>query len=254
MSLHDFNGRVALVTGGGSGIGRATCFQLAKSGARVVVTDISLMAAQRTLRLMPGSGRHLALQMDVTQLPAVEGVIAAAREQLGEPPSLLVNSAGITGGAACHIMDEEAFDSVIDVNLKGTFLVSQAFTRALLEEPSIGNCRGTIVNVSSIEGKAGPPGHCHYTASKGGVNTLTKTCAAELAKKGVRVNAVLPGAINTPLNARLTPEDRKSVNAKIPLGRFGRAQEVAEVVVFLLSWRSSYMTGACVEVTGGLWM
>ncbi|XP_045119701.1 uncharacterized short-chain type dehydrogenase/reductase y4vI-like [Portunus trituberculatus] len=254
MAPNDFSGQVALVTGGGSGIGRATCLMLARDGARVVVTDINLEAARETLSLMPNHVDHLALEMDVTQQSAVEGVIAVAQERFGEPPSLLVNNAGIARGSLCHLMEEKDFDIVVNVNLKGTFLVSQAFIRALLKDSEAGKRAGAIVNMSSIDGKSGHEKHCQYSATKGGLVSLTKSCAAELAKKGIRVNCVLPGAIDTRMTAAVDPEMRKRQHERTPIGRTGRPEEVAEVIVFLLSWRSSYMVGACVEITGGLHM
>ncbi|XP_063879135.1 (3R)-3-hydroxyacyl-CoA dehydrogenase-like isoform X2 [Scylla paramamosain] len=252
VAVHDLTRQC--VCGGGSGIGRATCLMLARDGARVVVTDINLEAARETLSLMPNNDDHLALEMDVTQQSAAEGVIAAARERFGEPPSLLVNNAGIARGSLCHLMEEKDFDIVVNVNLKGTFLVTQAFVRELLKDSDSGKRTGAIVNMSSIDGKSGHENHCQYSATKGGVVSLTKSCAAELAKTGIRVNCVLPGAIDTRMTAAVNPEMRKRQHERTPIGRIGRPEEVAEVIVFLLSWRSSYMVGACVEVTGGLHM
>ncbi|KAK8394700.1 hypothetical protein O3P69_005882 [Scylla paramamosain] len=253
MAPDKFHGQVALVTGGGSGIGRATCLQLAKEGARVVVTSRTLQAAQETLSMLPNSTDHLALQMDVTQQRVVEGVMAAIRERFGKSPTLLVNCAGFFERAPLVEMEESSFCKAIDVNLKGTFLVTQAVTKALLDEDKEEEKegRGVIVNIASISGKTGFPGASHCAASKGGVVALTKSCAAEMARKGIRINCVLPGIIDTPMARRV---DQKEIQKRIsvnPLGRAGRPEEVAEVVVFLLSARSSYMVGACVEVTGG---
>ncbi|XP_050698835.1 (3R)-3-hydroxyacyl-CoA dehydrogenase-like [Eriocheir sinensis] len=251
-SAYSFNGRVALVTGGGSGIGRAVCQLLARDGARVVVTDINLKGAEETLQLISGSSQHLALQMDVTQKDAVEAVIAAAREKLGAPPSLLVNSAGIAKLEPFLDVKQDRLNAIIDINLKGTFLVTQAVTKALLEkEQETEGETGAVVNIASMCGKTGLKYASHYAASKGAVISLSKTCAAELAGKGIRVNCVLPGLIATPMSQLIPEKSVQSHNSKNPLGRPGRPEEVAEVVVFLLSGRSSYMVGACVEVSGG---
>ncbi|KAG0719738.1 Estradiol 17-beta-dehydrogenase 8 [Chionoecetes opilio] len=189
MALDTFKGQVALVTGGGGGIGRAICLQLARDGARVLVTDLNLEAARETLRLMAGPANHLALPMDVTQHSDVEGVIAAARDRFEAPPSLLVNCAGIADLGPFLSITKARLDKMMDVNLKGTFIVTQAVIRALLEGTQgegegegEGEGRGSVVNISSMAGKAGFPDHSHYVATKGGVIALTKSCAADMAK------------------------------------------------------------------------
>lgn len=199
-----------------------------------------------------GPKNHLALNIDVRQQSSVEGVIAASKDKFGVPPSLLVNCAGIADISPFLDITGQQFDKMIDINLKGTFLVTQVVIRALLEEgQGSGEGRGAVVNISSMAGKTGFPNHCHYTSTKGGVIAFTKACAAEVAKKGIRVNCVLPGNIATPMSAAV---DQKLVNwylDKTALRRSGNPEEVAEVIVFLLSRRSSYMVGACVEVSGG---
>ncbi|KAK8394698.1 hypothetical protein O3P69_005880 [Scylla paramamosain] len=249
MAPNDFTGQVALVTGGGSGIGRATCLQLARDGARVVVTDFNVKTASETLSLMPNPEKHLALQMDVTQQSAVQSVITTARDKYGEPPSLLVNAAGIL--ITDPSVDKTGTD-VINVNLKGIFLVTQAFTEELLRgNEGAQEGKGVIVNIASIVGKIGHPDFRYYAASKGGVITYSKSCAAEMARKGIRVNCVLPGLVDTAMTKPLSEELRQSIVDKTPLRRSGKPEEIAEVIVFLLSRRSSFMVGACVEVTGG---
>lgn len=241
-----------MVTGGGSGIGRAICLQLAQDGARVVVTDLNLEAARGTLSLLSGNENHLALQMDVTQQSTVKSVIATARDRFGEPPSLLVNSAGVPDRCSIVDLTEDKIDTVMNVNLKGTFLVTQAVTRALLKGVHEGKeGRGAIVNIGSLAGKMGAPDMTTYSASKGGVATLTKSLAAEFARMGIRVNCVLPGVIETPMSSRMPKQVLQEHLSITPLGRSGRPEEVAEVVVFLLSQRSSYIVGACLEVSGG---
>ncbi|XP_063879131.1 estradiol 17-beta-dehydrogenase 8-like isoform X1 [Scylla paramamosain] len=252
MAPCDFNGQVALVTGGGGGIGCAVCLLLAQEGAHVMVTDINLEAARQTLSKLSSPEKHLALNMDVTQQSSVEGAIAASRDRYGVSPSLLVNSAGIAHISPFLDITRPQLDKMIDVNLKGTFLVTQVVTRALLEEGrGSGEGRGAIVNISSIAGKAGFPDHSHYVATKGGVIAFTKACATEMAKKGIRVNCVLPGYVATPLTEGIDQNILKWYLNKTPLGRPANPAEVAEVIVFLLSRRSSYMVGSCLEVSGG---
>ncbi|KAG0718226.1 Estradiol 17-beta-dehydrogenase 8 [Chionoecetes opilio] len=195
---------------------------------------------------------HLALQMDVTQQSDVERVIAASRDRFERPPNLLVNSAGVLRMSPFLDETEACLDTMINVNLKGTFLVTQVFIKALLERNrGAGEERGAVVNIASTSGKVGPPLMTIYAATKGGVIAFTKSCAAEMANKGIRVNCVLPGAIATPMTADIEERLVKEFCNRNPLGRLGKPEEVAEVVVFLLSRRSSYMVGACVEVTGG---
>ncbi|KAG0727490.1 Estradiol 17-beta-dehydrogenase 8 [Chionoecetes opilio] len=190
MAPDAFNSQVALVTetrrcvpGGGSGMGRATCLQLAQAGARVVVADLSEEAARHTLSLMANPEHHLALQVDVTQQSAVERVIAAARDRYGKPPSLLVNSAGVMRTSPFLDETEARLDRVINVNLKGTFLVTQVFIKALLEgERGAVEERGAVVNIASIAAKVCPPLMASYVATKAGVIAFTKSCAAEMAK------------------------------------------------------------------------
>ncbi|KAK8729312.1 hypothetical protein OTU49_008758 [Cherax quadricarinatus] len=243
-----FGGKVALVTGGGSGIGRAVCQVLARDGARVVVADINVQGAQDTHSMLPNPGDHLALSMDVTNKDSVDSAIKAIMEKYQTPPSLLANCAGIMKSSPICEMEKNDFIDVINVNLTGTFLVSQAVVKSLLKQEG----HGVVVNIASIAGHTGIPNYSHYAASKGGVMALTKSMAGELAKKGVRVNCVLPGAINTPLIKDKSSPEVLAFIALTALGRFGQPEEVAELVAFLLSEKSSFMVGSCVEITGGL--
>jgi len=249
MSTYNFLGRVALVTGGGSGIGRACCQILAREGARVVVADLNLQSAQHTLSLLPGPQHHLALAVDVRNKSSIEAAISSARDQCGTPPSLLVSSAGVIETDLLLQVQEDSWMNMMDINLKGTFLVNQAFTKALIDSKT--DVQGVIVNIASILAKTGYKDAGVYSATKGGVISLSKSCAAELAKQNIRVNCVLPGLIQTPMSADADVAMVEGYKKITPLGRLGRPEEVAEVIVFLLSDRSSYMVGACVEVSGG---
>ncbi|XP_042241246.1 estradiol 17-beta-dehydrogenase 8-like [Homarus americanus] len=246
-----FAGRIALVTGGGGGIGRAVCRILARDGARVVATDINSKSVEETVSMLVNPGEHVALSMNVTDKASVESVVKATIDKLQAPPSLVANIAGITQDNFLLKMEERSFMDVLDVNVKGTFLVTQVVTSALVEH---GITSGSIVNLSSIMGKTGNIGQCNYGASKAAVQGLTKSSALELARVGVRVNCVLPGFTQTPMVETVPEKVQKKVLKLTPLNRFAQPEEIAEVVAFLLSDKSSFMTGSCVEVTGGLGM
>lgn len=247
-----FAGRTAVVTGGGSGIGRCTCNLFASEGARVIVADIDLEAARSTAQSLPGHSVHLAVQVDVGCSQSVKALFKVVTREYGVSPSIVVNCAGILG-AGRYLTDtpEDDFDDVVRVNLKGTFLVTQAAAQAMTS----GNIRdGCIVNVASIAAKLGIPGRTAYCATKAGVVAMTKVVAKELAAQGIRVNVVLPDTIDTPLMApgfRENTNRRAQAEARIPLGRLGRPEEVAEVIKFLCGKGSSFMSGAAVDISGG---
>lgn len=240
-----------MVTGGGNGIGRAVCRLLARDGARVVATDMDGGAAQGTINMLKGADDHLALKMDVTDKTSVESAISSAIDKYKAPPSLITNAAGIIRDNFMLQMDEKAFMEVLDVNLKGTYLVTQAAVMALSEHDATS---GAIVNISSISGKLGTIGQSNYSASKAGVIGFTKSAAMEFARMGVRVNCVLPGFTQTSMVADVPDKVVKLVLKMTPMKRMADPDEIAEVVAFLLSDKSSFMTGASVEVTGGLGM
>ncbi|XP_041068729.1 estradiol 17-beta-dehydrogenase 8 isoform X2 [Carcharodon carcharias] len=193
--------RLALVTGGGSGIGRAVCQRFAKEGALVAVVDINEGAAAETLRsLSSNQQQHSVFVTDVTSSDSVHKLVADIQTQFSRPPCVAVNCAGVTMDGLLLKMQEEAFDQVLKVNLKGTFLVTQAIAKAMVAS---GAKKGSIINVGSIVGKVGNMGQTNYTASKAGVVALTKTSAKELARFGIRCNTVLPGFIDTPMAAKV---------------------------------------------------
>ncbi|KAK3890733.1 hypothetical protein Pcinc_005336 [Petrolisthes cinctipes] len=245
---YNFGDRIALVTGGGGGIGRSCCEILAREGARIVVTDVTLNAAKETLTILPCKDKHMALALDVTKKKNIDEVFQSIISHYGTPPSLLVNCAGILTEIPFLELDEGSWDIMVDINLKGSFMMSQEFTRCLLESGK--TVKAAIVNISSMAAR-GVPKWIHYSASKGGVTSLTKGCAAELASKGIRVNCVSPGPITTRLVEYQGKQRRLEKEKIVPLGREGRPEEVAEVIAFLLSDRSSYVVGACIDVSGG---
>uniref|UniRef100_A0A3B5BML4 (3R)-3-hydroxyacyl-CoA dehydrogenase n=1 Tax=Stegastes partitus TaxID=144197 RepID=A0A3B5BML4_9TELE len=238
--------RLTLVTGGGSGIGRSVCQRFASEGASVVVADISEESANETLGSLSGDLRgqvHMAAVVDVSSKESINRLPLQTR--YFQPPSVCVNAAGITQDDFLLSMEEEHFDRVIQVNLKGSFLVTQAVAQALV---ACGAPKGSIVTVGSIVGKVGNLGQANYAASKAGVQGLTRTAAKELSRFGIRCNCVLPGFISTPMTDKV-PE---KVISKIFVSFC--PPEVADVCAFLASDDSRYVTGASIEVTGGLFI
>lgn len=244
-----FDGKVALVTGGGSGIGEAVAKRLASEGAKVVVTDIALDAAQRVVgEIEAADGTALAVQQDVASADDAKAVVQAAVDTYGGL-HLAVNNAGI-GGAPARTGDVEpaAWQKVVDVNLTGVMLGMQAQIAAMLEHPK----ESAIVNMASIHGSVAAPMSSAYTATKHAVVGLTKNAAAEYGADGLRINAVGPGYILTPLlEANLDQAARDAIAAKHVLGRLGTAEEVAALTCFLLSDDASFITGSYHLVDGG---
>ncbi|XP_018609887.2 (3R)-3-hydroxyacyl-CoA dehydrogenase isoform X1 [Scleropages formosus] len=242
--------KLAVVTGGGSGIGRAVCQRFASEGASVVVADIDEGSASRTVAALPRGHRaqeHMAAAVDVSSRHSVDRLLTSIQHQYFQPPSLCVSAAGITQDEFLLKMDEEDFDRVIEVNLKGTFLVTQVFSRAMV---SSGFPKGSIITIGSIVGKMGNIGQVNYSASKAGVVGLTRTAAKELSKFGIRCNCVLPGFIATPMTDKIPEKVLSKVLSLVPMGRIGEPAEVADVCAFLASDESRYITGVSIEVTG----
>ncbi|XP_020803027.1 estradiol 17-beta-dehydrogenase 8 [Drosophila serrata] len=248
MSTGLLAGKVALVTGAGSGIGRATCRLLARDGAKVIAADRNLQAAQQTAQEL-GSDRSAALEVDVSSSKSVQSAVTEALKAFQVAPSIVVNSAGITRDGYLLKMPEKDYDDVYSVNLKGTFLVTQAFAKAMIEGKLSG---GSIVNLSSIVAKMNNMGQANYAATKAGVISFTEVASKEFGKFGIRVNCILPGYIDTPMVAVVPEAIKQQVVQRCPLGRLGQPEEIAEVIAFLASPKSSYVNGAAIEVTGGL--
>ena len=239
-------GRVAFVTGAGSGIGRAIAMRFAEEGADVAAVDLDEAAASETADLVRALGRRAdAIRADVAAPVDVEA--AAQRAAAFGQIDILVNNAGITRDATIRKMTDDAWDLVIDVHLKGTFLC----TRAVLAGMRDAGRGGAVVNMSSISGKIGNFGQANYAAAKAGIAALTKVTAREYARYGIRANAIQPGLIDTPMTRAMGEEMLKTRVADTPLGRIGRPEEVANVALFLASDLASYITGAVIEVTGG---
>ncbi|KAM9340382.1 (3R)-3-hydroxyacyl-CoA dehydrogenase [Symphorus nematophorus] len=246
--------RLTLVTGGGSGIGRAVCQRFASEGASVVVADVSEESANETLGSLSsdlkGQG-HMAAVVDVSSKESVKKLVTSIQARYFQPPSVCVNAAGITQDDFLLNMEEDHFDKVIRVNLKGSFLITQAVAQALV---ACGAPKGSIVTVGSIVGKVGNIGQANYASSKAGVEGLTRTAAKELSRFGIRCNCVLPGFISTPMTDKVPEKVISKMKSLVPLGRMGEPAEVADVCAFLASDDSRYITGASIEVTGGLFI
>jgi len=236
-------GRVAVVTGGGSGIGRATSARLAQDGFAVAVLDVQPPATD--------GGAALGLRCDVTDEADVTTAMATVASRLG-PVDVLVNNAGITGSqraARCHETPVEEWDRVHAVNVRGPFLCSRAVLPSMIARGS-----GHIITIASVAGLVAFPGRCAYTASKGAALMLTRSIAVDYAAAGIRANAVCPGMVYTPMTSwRLDqPELRAEVEARIPAGRVAAPDEIADAVALLASGRLAYMTGHPLVVDGGM--
>ncbi|HSW61215.1 MAG TPA: 3-oxoacyl-[acyl-carrier-protein] reductase [bacterium] len=241
-------GKTAVVTGGYRGIGKAIALKLASMGANVVINDIGAPeTADDTVNEIKALGVDSeAVQANVAVEEEVNGMIAKVIEKYGKI-DILINNAGITRDGLLMKMKEADWQSVLDVNLKGVFLCTKAVVRPMMQQKG-----GSIVNITSVVGITGNAGQSNYSASKAGVIGFTKSIAKEIGSKGVRVNAVAPGFINTKMTEALPEEVKKAYMANIPLKRYGEPEEIAEVVAFLCEDRSRYMTGQVLKVDGGM--
>ncbi len=241
--------KVALVTGGARGIGRAIAILFAKEGASIAVLDINAEEAEKTSREIESlGGKSLALKLDVTSFQNAEEAVNKILDKLGKV-DILVNNAGITKDALILRMSEADWDAVLNVNLKGAFNCSKAVSRLMIKQRS-----GKIINIASIIGIIGNPGQSNYSASKAGIIALTKTMAKELASRNITVNAVAPGFIQTEMTAKLPEEVKEKMLGAIPLGKLGSPEDVAGVCLFLASEDSNYITGQTIIVDGGMVM
>ncbi|KAL1441683.1 hypothetical protein MTO96_008404 [Rhipicephalus appendiculatus] len=255
-AVKPFGGRLALVTGGGGGIGGAVCTVLAAEGATMVVADVQLEAAKKVADSLPGDAKHRAMYVDVGDSSSVQQLFKAIGDTYSEPLSILVNAAGILRPVPILECTDEMFDETIRVNLRGTFLVTREAGRYMLRSgiplPEGG---AAIVNIASIAAKIGSATSAAYPASKAGVVALTKSTAQELAPHGIRCNAVLPAFTDTSMMANATPGKIDACLSITPLKRIAQPREVAEAIKFLCSpTASSFVTGAALEVTGGFYM
>ena len=247
----NLKGKVAIITGARRGMGRSHAITLAKAEAKVVVADISLEDCEIVVdEIKKMKGEAMAVKCDVTKKEEVDNMVKAAVKKWGKV-DILVNNAGICQFKPFLELTEEEWDRTIDINLKGYFLCAQAAAKEMVKQKS-----GIIVNIASIAmGQVGVgfPTLVHYSASKGGIVAMTETLALELAPYNIRVNAISPGAIETPMidPLKADPKTMEGTLARIPLHRVGKPEEVSNLVLFLASGTSSYMTGSTVVIDGG---
>lgn len=243
-------GKIALVTGASRGIGRQIAISMAREGALVIVNyNGSAARAEETVKEITESGGQAeAVQCSVSDYAAVEEMM---KYVIGKYKRLdvLVNNAGITKDNLLMKMGEEDFDAVIGINLKGAFNCTKHVSRQMLKQKG-----GRIINISSVSGVMGNAGQANYCASKAGVIGLTKSVARELGSRGITVNAIAPGFIDTEMTEVLSEDVKKAMGEQIPLKRFGRTEDVAEAAVFLASDRAAYITGQVINVDGGMAM
>jgi 3-oxoacyl-[acyl-carrier protein] reductase len=242
-------GKVALVTGAAQGIGKAVALLLAQNGADISVSDVNLEKAEETAKEIQALGRRaIAIKVDVAKLDDVEKMVAATLSQFGQI-DILINNAGIARDKLILRMTEEDWDAVLNINLKGTFNCTKSVVRHMSKQKS-----GKIVNIASVVGEMGNPGQGNYAASKAGVIGFTKTIAREFAQRGINVNAIAPGYIETPMTDALPEKAKEELKRLIPMDRLGKPEDVAEAVLFLVSDGSSYITGQVLNVNGGIYM
>lgn len=233
-------------SGAGSGIGRAACHALNRDGATIIAADKNIDGSRETLKSLIGDNQFV--EIDVSSKQSNQNALKQIQSKYKTPPTIIVNAAGITKDNFLLKLDEHSFDDVIQVNLKGTFLVMQEFANAIVEQ-NLSN--GSIITLGSIVGKLGNMGQANYSASKAGVEAMTKTAAKEFGKFGIRCNCILPGFIDTPMTDTVPQKVKDIMVMQCALRRFGKPEEIAEVISFLASDRSSYVNGATIEVTGG---
>src|SRR4030043_225155 len=242
-------GKVALITGGAQGIGRAIALLLAREGAKVVISDINLEKARETCREIEALGREaLAVGGNVADAREAEAMVQQTIEKFGRM-DILVNNAGITRDQVLLRMKEEDWDLVLSVNLKGAFHCTKAALRPFLRQKG-----GKVVNISSVTGEMGNAGQANYAGAKAGVLGFTKSTAREYARRNIQVNAVAPGFIDTAMSQAIPQKDREFLIKQIPMERLGSPEDVAAAVLFLASPAADYITGQVLNVNGGMYM
>ena len=246
----NLTGKVALVTGASRGIGQAAAIELAKAGADIIVNFIGNEAvAQETVEAIEALGRKaIKIKANVGDADDVQAMVDEAHATFGHI-DILVNNAGITRDGLLIRMKDSDWDEVLNINLKGVYLVTKAVAKLMVKQRA-----GRIINMTSVSGVTGNAGQANYAAAKAGVIGFTKTCAKELAARGITVNAIAPGFIETAMTDVLPEKIKEGIAATVPLGRMGQPEEIAGVVTFLASDFASYITGQVLNVDGGMVM
>lgn len=245
----NLQGKTALVTGAGQGIGKTIALELARQGADIIIADINEAALNEVVREIESLGRQaLPLTVNVTSLAECDEMVKKAQEKFGRI-DILVNNAGITRDTVLLRMKEEQWDQVISVNLKGTFNCTKAVIRSMFK-----NKYGRIINISSVTGAMGNAGQANYSASKAAVMGFTKAVAREYAHCGITVNAVAPGFIRTAMTDAIPEKEREAMINMIPAKQLGTPEDVANLVCFLASDMAGYITGQVIHINGGLYM
>ena len=243
--MEELKSQIALVTGGSRGIGLAVARELAEAGARVAVVARDEARAKSAAAELPGDG-HAGYSADVADSASVNELVSRIEQEMGSP-DVVVNNAGVTRDNLLMRLKDEEWDAVIDTNLRGAFNVMRAVTRGMMKKKA-----GRIINISSVVGVTGNKGQANYAASKAGLIGLTKSAAKELASRGILVNVVAPGYIETDMTAELPESGREALRSQIALGRLGQPQDIASVVRFLAGPGAAYITGQVLVVDGGM--
>ena len=247
--MANLQGRIALVTGASQGIGRACALELARAGATVALAARNqAKLAEAVAEIEAAGGQAAAFALDVSNEESIKAGAKAVLERFGKV-EILVNNAGITRDGLMMAMKRADWDDVLATNVTGAFLLTQALLRPMLK-----NRWGRIINISSVVGRTGQAGQVNYAASKAALIGFTRSMAREVASRGITVNAVAPGYIETPMTAELDEKQRVAMMAQIPLGRAGTDAEIAQPVVFLASDAAAYITGHVLDVNGGMFM
>ena len=242
----NFNGQTALITGAGRGIGKTIAVKLAESGLDIAIADMNPVSDEVLREIEEYGTKCLAFQLDVTDVESVDSVVKKIIDETGGI-HILVNNAGITKDNLFMRMKPEQWSQVIDVNLNGVFHVTKAVIRTMVKQHS-----GRIINISSVVGFSGNPGQVNYSSTKSGLIGFTKSLSREVGTRGITVNAVAPGFINTAMTQALNESQQQAILSQIPLGRMGEAEDIANAVTFLASEEASYITGTVLHVNGGM--
>ena len=243
----NFNGQTALITGAGRGIGKTIAVKLAESGLDIAIADMNPVSDDVLREIEEYGTKCLAFQLDVTDVESVDSVVKKIIDENGGI-HILVNNAGITKDNLFMRMKPEQWSQVIDVNLNGVFHVTKAVIRTMVKQHS-----GRIINISSVVGFSGNPGQVNYSSTKSGLIGFTKSLSREVGTRGITVNAVAPGFINTAMTQALNESQQQAILSQIPLGRMGEAEDIANAVAFLASEEASYITGTVLHVNGGMY-